>query len=92
MLGSYSDLGRDRLARVCATLNGNELEGVVVGDFADSHQQSLFEKVLMFGSLSRFIICDESVAAVAWARRKVDERSELYNQQYLWRNKNVSLG
>jgi hypothetical protein len=118
-------------------------------DFVDIPQQSRFEKMLMFGSLARFIICDESAAsghlielkacsdigfvtailrnqgkpvtwmnsdiaaertylkifsyeddsdmtvlvkeAVGWADKKVGERSNYYNEQYPWRNKNARL-
>lgn len=150
VLGSYSDRGTDRIARIRATLNDAELDGVSLAEFADIHQQSLFEKMLMFGSLARFIVCDESeasghlielkacadigfvtailrnqgkpitwmnsdiaaertymkvfcyvadgdldetvMAAVKWAQTKVAERSDFYNREYPWRNKNVSLG
>lgn len=63
ILGSYSTEGREKLSTIKSILDGMNLEGVVLSDFADIHQQSLFEKMLMFGSLSRFIICDESVAS-----------------------------
>lgn len=63
IIGSYSQKGRDKLEEIRSALAKHDLEGVVVDDFADIHQQSLFEKMLMFGSLARFIICDESVAS-----------------------------
>jgi hypothetical protein len=148
LLGSYEG-GADRLKQIRGTLVGLGLEGVMLKDFVDIQQQSLYEKMLMFGSLARFIICDESAAsghlielkacadiafvtvilrnrgkpvtwmnsdiaaertymkifavqndvdlptrvkeAVEWAEGKVVERTNYYNQQYPWRNKNVRL-
>lgn len=63
VLGSYSDPGGDRLARIRAKLKAIELDGVSLDGFADIHQQSLFEKMLMFGSLAKFVVCDESAAS-----------------------------
>lgn len=63
VLGSYKDEGRKKLAIIRDALEKNDLEAVTLDDFADIHQQSLFEKMLMFGSLARFIVCDESEAS-----------------------------
>jgi hypothetical protein len=148
ILGSY-DGGRDRLRGIRRSLEDVGFEGVMLKDFVDIPQQSLFEKMLMFGSLARFIICDESAASghlielkacadigfvtailrnrgepvtwmnsdiaaertylkifsyeddsdmsvvvresVQWADAKVGERSNYYNEQYPWRNKNARL-
>ena len=63
ILGSYKDEGRERLKQIRGALQALRFEGVILDDFADIQQQSLFEKMLMFGSLARFLICDESVAS-----------------------------
>lgn len=63
ILGSYTVEGRSRLEKIRSSLQKYQLDGVIVSDFADIHQQSLYEKMLMFGSLARFVICDESVAS-----------------------------
>lgn len=63
ILGSYGEAGRGRLNLIREALQQLGLEGVVLDEFADIHQQSLFEKMLMFGSLARFIVCDESSAS-----------------------------
>jgi len=60
VLGSYKDEGRKKLAIIRNALEKGGLEAVILEDFADIHQQSIFEKMLMFGSLARFIVCDES--------------------------------
>jgi len=60
VLGPYKDEGRKKLAIIRNALEKDGLEAVILDDFADIHQQSIFEKMLMFGSLARFIVCDES--------------------------------
>ena len=59
ILGSFSEAGRERLAAIRSALEQEQLEGVKLDDFADIHQQSTFERMLMFGSLAGFIVCDE---------------------------------
>jgi hypothetical protein len=63
ILGSFSDAGRERLRIIRLALEKDGLTGVKLDDFADIHQQSLFEKMLMFGSVAGFIVCDESLAS-----------------------------
>jgi hypothetical protein len=63
ILGSYSKEGRERMNRTREALETKGFVGVQLDDFADIHQQSLFEKMLMFGSLSRFLICDDSISS-----------------------------
>jgi hypothetical protein len=62
ILGSY-ERGEERLTRIRRSLEEVGFEGVMLKDFVDIPQQSLFEKMLMFGSLARFIVCDESAAS-----------------------------
>jgi hypothetical protein len=63
VLGSYRDEGRKKLSTIRRVLDESGLEAVTLDDFGDIHQQSVFEKMLMFGSLARFIVCDESEAS-----------------------------
>jgi hypothetical protein len=62
VLGSY-ERGEERLKGIRRSLDEVGFEGVMLKDFVDIPQQSVFEKMLMFGSLARFIICDESAAS-----------------------------
>ncbi len=63
ILGSYGETGRQRLGEIRRVLDGLGLEGIILDDFVDIRQQSLFEKMLMFSSFARFLICDESMAS-----------------------------
>lgn len=62
-LGSYSGGNLPRLQMVKGIVARCGCDPVLVSDFADIPQQSLYQKMLLLGSLSRFIICDESVAS-----------------------------
>lgn len=62
ILGSY-EAGGERLKGLRRSLEELGFEGVMLKDFVDIPQQSLFEKMLMFGALARFIVCDEPVAS-----------------------------
>lgn len=63
VLGSYKDEGRRKLENMRSALAESGQVGVILDEFVDIHEQSLFEKMLMFGSLARFVICDESAAS-----------------------------
>lgn len=63
ILGSYSQGGRSQLEEIRTVLREMGFEGIIVDDFKDIHQQSLYEKTLMLGSLARFVVCDEIVAS-----------------------------
>jgi hypothetical protein len=60
ILGSYSLEGLARLRAIQAFLRGMGYEGVLLIDVPDQEAQSLDQKVVMLGSLSRFLVIDDT--------------------------------
>ncbi len=67
LLGSYSAAGRARLGQVKAILTGLGYDPILLSDIADQPGQTLSQKVVMLGSLSRFIVMDDTERSGALA-------------------------
>jgi hypothetical protein len=63
LLGSYSEPGRARLRAVASALTRLGYEPILISDVPDQDAQTLEQKVVMVGSLSRFVILDDSERA-----------------------------
>lgn len=60
LLGSYSPEGRGRLADFAKELQRHDYDPVVVDEVPDHPHQDLGQKVTMLGSVSRFVVVDDS--------------------------------
>ncbi len=63
LLGSYSEPGASRLKVIKETAESHGYEAVLLSDFPDIEEQSVVQKMLLFGSFARFAVCDESAAS-----------------------------
>lgn len=60
VLGSYSTKGRGRLKSVAAELERHDYDPVLVDEVPDHPEQDLAQKVTTLGSISRFVVVDDS--------------------------------
>lgn len=57
LIGSYGDGGTSLLREVKAYVEAKGFIGALLVDYPDIKEQSLPQKMLLFGSISRFVIC-----------------------------------
>jgi len=67
VLGSYSHTGLDRLEKIRAILARFEYDSILLKDVADQEGQTPSQKLVMVGSVSRFIVMDDTEQSGALA-------------------------
>lgn len=59
IIGKYGD-HRGRLEQLQKVLADRGYQGLILDDFPDIPEQSLSEKMVLFASIARFVLCDDS--------------------------------
>jgi hypothetical protein len=63
VLGSYDAEGRERIRSITKVLTAEGYEPLTVDEVPDNPQQSLSQKVVALGSISRFVVVEDTTAS-----------------------------